>query len=469
MAYVPETDDPTKQNNQDPNAPTILSSPSASIGDQAPSSTPNTGAAPTEGADAKTSSGSFTNLQDYISANKGNDAALGGAIQNNAAAKASTADAAGNSWKDAAAKTISDNTVTDTNGVTDKLNTIGKGGAAAPDIDANDFTTVTNADYKGPKDAQSTDGYGDAKATYKPVEDYGQQANATDKGALLSDVYGVNGRQYNAGERNLDSFIVGSGDQGSAALKNVADTYGNYGNHFQGLSDLINQQASSAAATTKDTHDKAVAAAQAAVSGVQGRFTGAQAQAEKANADAQAQYQKATSGDVDTLQGLGLSGDQLLSAQLHPELLANSVVQGGGYKAGDFADANDVGNYSKLMQLIGANPNLGITPSFTDAQLAKGGQGNRINTDTINANIAAYDKAHLGNRFSGPALVNGSWADPAPAPVAAAPATPSSGPQGLIQNMIVNAASGLRNPKGAVDNVGNTISDTTKGWSPTGW
>jgi len=409
MAYLAPTQDQDEkdkkaQGEADPNAPLILSGESAAAPSASGTTTANSKAA--NGTPAGTSSGTFTNLQKYIGANQGNDAAMGGAVQGNAQNKATSADTAGDSFKSTADSAINANTVKD-NGVIGALGKIGQGSGsyqAATDkatgdgvINSNDFNKEYNASYKGPKTAEDVAGFGDTQGAYNKVDQYGSLAGGgfSDKGALLSDVYGKDGKQYNGGERRLDSFILGSGKGGTDALNNIANTYGNYSQNFGKIQDAIKASADTGAATTAATAQGVQQAAKGALGGVEGRLGQASDAATQATNAATKQYQQLTGGNADAWKAAGLDQAAIDYLSGHNANFGDYVGQNHAYSVGDFANGTDTGNYTNLLNLLNG-ANSGVAGKYTPDQFTKTGSGPAVRQDVLdNANKLGDEYAAL--------------------------------------------------------------------------
>ena len=204
MAYLDDTDEQKKR--VAPGQPGLLSAPSAQ----------SAGGALAAG--KPTQSGSFVNLQKYVTANKGNDTSMGNALQNTIQNKATAADTTINDWKKGASDTVAANTYTNEN------------------QDISDVATGNTGGYKGAeKDASDFSGYDAAKNAAQGVEDYSNTITNNGGAGIqvgLKDTFGANGQRYANGQASLDSTILGQGTGGQAALKGIKEKFGSYSGKY---------------------------------------------------------------------------------------------------------------------------------------------------------------------------------------------------------------------------------------------
>lgn len=192
-----------------------------------------------------TASGSFTNLNNYISANKGNDTQMGSQVESRVGGQAAVADTSGDALHDGASTEVESGTVRLDEG---ELKTF-KGetpapidGTLRPTVNKDIYGQQINAEYGGPTSA--TDGtlaplHADANKNYTAVQDSANLAagGLEGRGTLLKDAYGQ--EKYTQGQNQLDSFILGAGVGGQQSLKDIEAKYGGYGNKFTNLVDII--------------------------------------------------------------------------------------------------------------------------------------------------------------------------------------------------------------------------------------
>jgi hypothetical protein len=426
MAYLPtdpnQQDEDKDKQGEGAAAGPVLGAPAA-----APIQGAGQSANTTQGAAPKQSrSGSFTNLMSYVNANKGNDGSMAGAIQGNVQQAANKADTAGANFTNTARQAIGQGTVKQDAGVQEGVRAMGRTAtpAAAPKVDQTAFNTQYNATYAGPNSAMDVQGFGDTQAEHNKVANYGQLAGGdmADRGSLLTDVYGKGGQQYGAGERKLDSFILGAGEQGQQALQNIANDYSGYGQKFRGIMDTIGYRrgADGQGAATGlvgegvATSDATKAAMRGIVgeseTGLQGYFDPLSTEA-KAKTDAEAaRLAGITSGDDKALAAAGFNPEAIAFLRANPGAAAKLASAGSGWALGDLSDDSVEGNYSQLRDLLSGAGGASALPTYDFAN--KGGAGTQVNADILAAaNDAADDwQAAIGRRDAMNARGDAAWA-----------------------------------------------------------
>jgi hypothetical protein len=409
----------------------VLSSPSASG---------NTGqaASSTTTPQSQRSSGSFTNLQSYIGANTGADKAMVGRVGNTVTNAKDTATTSGQTLQDNAAKTISENTITDTTGVTDAVksaatlptvnpdaqrsrpaapapttNTKQPRGPLTPtqqepsgprqptyappppstptgkkldDVTTDEFGKLYNAEWKGPEDASRVDGHTDAKQAFGKVGQYGQllSGDSSDRGVVLDDTFATSGQQYTKGERMLDSYLLGAGSE-AGAVQQMAENATSFAGGFEGIEALINdnikQGMDTTDATKKAIRDAVHGAEGSAgtLSSIEGRLSDASTLATNKAATDTATIAAAQAGDKAALKRLGYS-DADINNMLYIASKGGDLKQfisgTASYGIGDTADSQDITNYQSLMALLGG-AGADVDTKFSD--LSAGG-GLSVNT-----------------------------------------------------------------------------------------
>ena len=318
-------------------------------------------------------SGSFTNLNQYLDANKENAVQLGqgvaGHIENQ-----------GNE-----ARTGIQNTEADFNQLADKgtLKDLDKAPEEAQNIikqastgtknaqvnqaQTSRFGEIANATYTGPKDLTGSSYYNDANQKYQKAQEAKQNASS-DEGrfSLLKSAFSR--PTYSQGQQNLDNLLLTGNNQAKATVQSAAN----------GLSDL------------------------------EGKWTGAQSNA----AQLAAQRQAATNAAREQ------SRTNALQAQFNRNTEVNSDL--------DTKQANWANEYNQYKDLLGAykGGDLNLTREQAD-RLALGGSGtglynmlngiqpesyldlqafdaNKVIGQDQFAQLAALDK--LTNQFSSPAM-----------------------------------------------------------------
>lgn len=417
-----------------------------------------------------TSSGSFTNLNNYITANKGNDAKMGATVTEHVDKSAKTADQAGDTLHDEAKTAVDAGTVnldqgqldtftgyTPSNapptatgtevtsnttgtatttstrgGATGETSTGGRGpatGTVAPQVDKDIFGTQINAQYTGPNAAN--DGvlspfYTEASEAYTATQDLADLAGGgvDDRGVLLNEVYGD--PKYTRGQNLLDSFILGAGEGGMAALDHIDQTYGGYGNKFTDLVGLIEGPGGmidTGKNTTQATRDAWREAAKTEYGELSGAIETATGEAGKANTASTEAFEKIQTGlsnpktQADTLVGLGFTPEgaaQVIAASGgDPKTLMTIVTQSGALGTGDFLTDADRARHGELGELLGLiegnedyvnlyDPNASITTTGN-----AGGDPYSVKSDMVEAaNTVATKKQEYDTLSS--ALASGN-------------------------------------------------------------
>ncbi len=381
MAYLPYDPSQDQDKEKDDSQPQqggagpVLGAP-----DAAPIQGTGQAASTSQGANKPSRSGSFTNLMSYVNANKGNDASMAGSIRSNVQSSANKADTAGATFQNTAKEAVGRGTVQQDAATQQGVRQMGNTAqpAAAPSVNQQTFNQQYNATYAGPTSAMDVQGFADTQAEHNKVANYGQLAagDMSDRGALLSDVYGKGGKQYGGGERKLDSFILGAGDQGQAALRDVADSYSGYGQKFRGIMDTIGYRNGAdgaggptgligeGVATSDATRDAMRAAVGDAERGLQGYFDPLAAEAAaKSNSDSE-RYKAITSGNVEALAAEGYSPEAIAFIKANPGIAARLAQAGSGYALGNLSDDAVEGNYGSLRGLISAAGGTAGIPEY---------------------------------------------------------------------------------------------------------
>lgn len=255
--FSSETDDES-QNSQQKQAQSggnnSLSTSGVSAFSQGGSS--NVGAAPAASAKAPTSSGSFTNIQSYLNANKEAAPGLANQVSGNIKSSASQAQEgiqkARNAF-DAASSTgtlTADNAAKARDTVTNAGQALyGEGTKFDPNA-VKDFQRVSSGAYKGPN---SLEGYGDLSNQAQNVRDMGNLSN-TENGrfTLLRQMF--NGPSYTSGQTNLDQFLVGSNQKQLEGARQQAYKLPAFANqNIQGAASTANRLTDQSARIGADT------------------------------------------------------------------------------------------------------------------------------------------------------------------------------------------------------------------------
>ena len=226
--------------------------------------------------ESPTASGSYTNLQNYLGANQGNDAAMGQAAYGVV-----------NQAGQAAEKSLGDYQTNATNAITagtqnvnqDTLGGFGKGMGVdqnvLKDINAGKYSTgaptvnyqikAIDTSYNGPTDYNAVQGQqqavGDVQKTGELAGLAGSNAGV---GQLLRTAY--DRPSYSTGENQLDTFLTQGGAGGQQALGKIGSDWGHEGDKLTNAYSGIQSQIGKAQETSKATgatYDKAQADAKA--------------------------------------------------------------------------------------------------------------------------------------------------------------------------------------------------------------
>lgn len=356
MAYVPVEEEDEEQGQG--GSEQVLSSPGSQVGAGGGSSGYSSGASP-----KPTNSGTgWTNLTQYVSANEGQDARMGGAVKDAYKGQEGAAKGVVDTYGSTAEKTIKDNTVTDS-GVVGTLQGIKPGTLApTPDLSAN-FAKQAKG-WQGPQDVASIEGFGTAERGVQDISgEHGAAARANDfegRRSYLTDIY--QDPRYKAGEQRLDSFLVGAGDAGRQSLNEIQDSATAFKGGWENLVNLTDQNLGTARATTDQTRDATLGAYGGAVDRMSQGFKSVQGEAATKSAANTQKYSAVetalTSGDPQqaawAFGQLGVNpeeGQYLLSLGVPPKAI---MSRAGDQNFGDLVSEGDVGNWQALESLASA-------------------------------------------------------------------------------------------------------------------
>jgi hypothetical protein len=238
MAFVQDVMDDEENNAQQPGGVVTTSGTTAGV-------LGATGQAPQA---SKPKGSGFTNLQNYISANAGNDAAMGSRIAGKIGEQASEVDQAKSELVPKVEQDAQKNTVTDT-GVISGLQT------DPTKVSKEAFQSQRTATYKGPEDVATYQEYGKGQKAKNALKERLDLTNTAEgQGTLLKDIAGQN---YTQGLQGLDQFILSAGQEGK---KSIADTQAKYGSKITDwdtltgqLNDKFRQAKQTTAKTAADT------------------------------------------------------------------------------------------------------------------------------------------------------------------------------------------------------------------------
>lgn len=363
------------------------------------------------GGSAKPStSGSWTNLNSYLDANKDQGAAVGSQIADTVGKQGSSANDEIQGLSTGFNKAVQDNTVNEDSGAVQQALSSASGIKAGqalsqPDIDA--FNRQANASYSGPTDFTQFDGYSKAAQDAQAAKQTAQQTQSeSGRDVLLQNQFkNASANGYTQGENNLDQLLL-EGSGGAQQISQAAQPWSN-------LNDVLNQNVTSgnaaaqaAIATTKQTGANTLSAFNTA------RNNSANS-VEQALAAAKAGYSTDYNKLVGDLNSYSSSGNLNLSAQeaamlgltqdqriynLYQEspTLGTSYLQQQAFDPNREITADQQAQLAALDQL-GLGAHQTATNKYTNASLA-GTQNGQNSVDTSMFNQAL---ANANNTFQG--------------------------------------------------------------------
>jgi hypothetical protein len=334
-----------------------------------------------QGGQGQPGGGGFTNLQQYVTANQGNDAAMGQKVEQNVGQNAQAANQNISQYQSGAENKVKQGTVTQDQSISDALKTSPEKIVADPNMKSA-FDKQYNAQFTGDTQASAYQGYNEAQQAANKVQTQGQEAagdNASRRN-LLNDVYAR--PDYATGQQTLDSFLLGAGDQGQQSLKNINQQYGNYGQKAADASQSVQDQIQQGIDTSKATQEATRGLVNQQTGKYDAQFKGLQDFVGKQQGQMQSQYQGVVAGLSSADAGqraaafkqVGLDpkvGEFLVSEGYSP---AQLVQAGKSQSLGDVADQGDVAHYQALAKLQGLTPGYdfskagGGTAAFTADQ-----------------------------------------------------------------------------------------------------
>lgn len=224
---------------------TVISGENASAGSDG-------GAGTADGQQKPSSSGSFTNLQSYLTANEGRDfgGQVAGKVTEDVNAATQAQSDAGNSFKQKAdAQTVNWNPDLVNKAKTDAVS------VANDPTQTAQFKQMRDASYGGPKSfVDDSANYMNANAATQK----GSQAGAftqdeSGRKALLQNYYAA--PKYNSGQQNLDNLLLQNDPNAQSKLSAASAQAAGLQNSFGKLTNDLNSYGKTAADTTKATHD----------------------------------------------------------------------------------------------------------------------------------------------------------------------------------------------------------------------
>jgi hypothetical protein len=337
--------------------------------------------APSSGGSAepkKTRTSGWSNLQNYITANEGNDAAMGQKIAQGIGDTASEVTQAKGSVQSKAQEDVAKNTVTD-QGVIQGLQT------DPTKVSKDAFTSQVGAQYKGPDDVSAYEEYAKGQSA---ATNLNQKLSNTEteqgRGALLKDIAGQN---YTQGLGNLDQFILSAGQQGKQTLQDTRQQYGGTSQDWDNLMGSLNEGFKSARGTTEKTAADTMAAYERMYGSTSGAIQQAAEGVKGQNVQRKQEYDANVAALADNdankraaaAKRLGIDTgtlEYLRSIGFTPQQIAN---YSGDLNLGDVVDPNQRAQYEALLSLADRQSQFSFDPSKA------GPQSTAVKTDIVNA------------------------------------------------------------------------------------
>jgi|688.fasta_scaffold02085_29 hypothetical protein len=375
MAFVQEFEEDENQGQQQQQPGGVVTSGSGSsvIQGNAQASSSSGSAEP-----KKTRTSGWSNLQNYITANQGNDAAMGQKIAQGIGDTASEVTQAKGSVQGKAQEDIARNTVTD-QGVIQGLQT------DPTKVSKDSFTSQVGAQYQGPDDVSAYEDYAKGQSARSQLDEKLAKTQTEEgRNALIR---GIAGQNYTQGLGNLDQFILSAGQQGKQALQDTRQQYGNTSQDWDNLMGSLNEGFKSARGTTEKTAADTMAAYEQAFGGSTNAIKQAQTRTTETNAQRKKEYgaNVAALGDKDAAKRaaaakrLGIDTaalEYLRGIGFTPQQIAS---YSGDLNLGNIVDPKQKAQYEALLSLADRESQFSFDPSKA------GQQATAVKTDIVNA------------------------------------------------------------------------------------
>ena len=207
-------------------------------------------------------SGSFTNLNSYLDANKEQSNQLGSDVSNKITDVGNQARNQFGVSKDQFGQKVNtgtiqniDSAVGDASNTVNKAYTLGAGNNFNQD-ELNRFNEVTNAQYKGPNKIEDTDAYNPANQLNEKVSQYSKLSETDDgRGQLLSEIY--KRPTYSQGQVTFDNLLLGGNQESKLKLSDARNQVADVKDLFSGLVQDSNSLAGAAKTKTDDVRNQA--------------------------------------------------------------------------------------------------------------------------------------------------------------------------------------------------------------------
>lgn len=415
MAYLLDDEEQRKQQQGAQGPEQLTTGPSSGVitpgdsGGQAP--------APKAGGNV----GGFTNLQQYVTANQGNDAQMGQKVQGVVGDDAQKSDAAVSNYQGAGSQAVDQGTVKWDKGLGNEVMK-DPTKVVSDQSKSQAFQRMLTGKYAGPNVSTDVAGYGDAQAANQVVKNDLESARGDNAGrqGLLDKAYGRAG--YSQGEKTLDSFLLGAGQGGQQSLNDIQANYGGKANAFEDASSALGQSIANAQQASQAVNTKTQDFLTTVGGQTDNKIAGKAKTLEKTSAGDAAGFQKIlsylTSSDpklrAEGFQSIGMEpkvGEEYVAGGGDPTKL---VTQGTAKGLGDVISP-------ELVARLGALSSLGYGSKYDPTQFAKtGGDGRVFNTtDEVTKAAQAYTKNHFRELMGLPPLTS------APGPVQQQGLTPA--------------------------------------------
>lgn len=354
MAFVQDVMDEEENNQQQPGGVVTTSGSSSGVVGQG-----------TQTSQASKPKGfGWTNLQNYISANAGNDAAMGSRIAGKIGEQAAGVEQASTGLSTKAAEDAQRNTVTDM-GVIQGLQ------KDPTKVSKEAFQKQSTAVYRGPEDVSAYEEYGRGqKAKSALSERLDLTKSAEGQGALLKDIAGQN---YTPGLKNLDQFILGAGEQGKKSIADTQTKYGSVGSQWDALTGQLNQGFRQAKETTTKTAADTRKAFEDAFGATTGAIKGAETKAQQTNEQRRAEvkaiedaFVTGRTSDIEAKTGIpAATALYLKDIGFTPQEI---IQYSGDVNLADMANPEDLARYQALADLGDRASEFSFTPSGRSQQ-----------------------------------------------------------------------------------------------------
>lgn len=220
-------------------------------------------------------SGSWTNLQDYLDANKDQAAQVGNDIASTVGGQAKKSQDEINSAGTDFSNQVDANTVKEDDGTINNAITGATSLKSGDTFDPNlvtGFQNQLNATYNGPTDFTQSSGYTQAQNDFNTAKtQLDQTKSEAGRDVLLNNQYsGASQNGYNQGEKTLDQALIEGSPDAQSAIQGVQNQWGGIQNTLANQTTAQNAYAASAQATDTATAAAAKAALDNANTGFQG-------------------------------------------------------------------------------------------------------------------------------------------------------------------------------------------------------